>query len=119
MKTFLAIYTCSENSKNHQAWKQLDPETQQARMQNGMLARQEWAAKYKNQIIFEGASLSDTTKVVNSQGVHDIPSQMGAFVVVQANSHDEAAKMFVDHPHFNMFPGDGVEILELSDNSRC
>jgi hypothetical protein len=43
---------------------------------------------------------------------------MGAFLVVKANSHDEAAKMFLEHPHFAIFPGDGVEVLELLEKPR-
>lgn len=118
MKNFLALYTCAENSKNHQAWKQLDPETQRARMEKGMAARQLWAEKYKNKIVFEGGPLGDKTKLVDAQGIHETPSQMGAFVVVQASSHEDAAKMFLEHPHFAFFPGDGIEILELLDTPR-
>lgn len=117
MKSFLAIFTCAENSKNHQAWMQLDPQTQKERMQKGMMAKQEWATKYQDQIIFEGGPLSDNTKKVDTQGVYDRPSLMGAFVVVKASSHEEAAKMFLDHPHFAIFPGDAVEILERIEAS--
>jgi hypothetical protein len=37
---------------------------------------------------------------------------MTAFTVVQAESHDAAAKLFVNHPHFTIFPGDAVEVME-------
>jgi hypothetical protein len=37
---------------------------------------------------------------------------MSGFVVVTAESHDAAARMFEGHPHFTLFPGDGVEIME-------
>jgi hypothetical protein len=37
---------------------------------------------------------------------------MAAYVVVQAESHDAAARMFINHPHFAIFPGDSVEIME-------
>jgi hypothetical protein len=32
--------------------------------------------------------------------------------VVQAESHDAAARMFTNHPHFTIFPGEAVEIME-------
>jgi hypothetical protein len=38
---------------------------------------------------------------------------MGAFVVVQAESHAAAAAMFEQHPHFTIFPGDCVEIMPV------
>jgi hypothetical protein len=34
------------------------------------------------------------------------------YTVVRAESQEEAAKMFLGHPHFTIFPGDGVEIME-------
>ena len=38
--------------------------------------------------------------------------EMAAFSIVQAESHEAAAKLFLNHPHFTIFPGDGVEIME-------
>jgi len=32
---------------------------------------------------------------------------------VKADSHDAAAKLFEKHPHFTIFPGDSVEIMEI------
>ncbi len=37
---------------------------------------------------------------------------MTGFIVVQAESHEEAARMFEGHPHFAHFPGDSVEVME-------
>jgi hypothetical protein len=37
---------------------------------------------------------------------------MTAYVIVQAESHDAAARMFAHHPHFAIFPGESVEIME-------
>ncbi len=51
----------------------------------------------------------------DNRGIRDIPSNMGAFAVVKANSHLEAANIFLDHPHFTYFPGDGVEVVELKN----
>lgn len=118
MKTFLAIFTCAENSKNHQAWKTLDLQTQKDRYEKGMVAKDRWVQKYKSQIVFDGGALGERTKQVNHTGIHEIPSLMGAFLVIQAESHEEAAKMFVEHPHFACFPGDGVEIIERIDYAR-
>jgi hypothetical protein len=32
--------------------------------------------------------------------------------VVLADSHENAAGLFKDHPHFTIFPGDSVEVME-------
>jgi hypothetical protein len=34
------------------------------------------------------------------------------YVIVQAESHAAAAQLFENHPHFTIFPGDSVEIME-------
>lgn len=117
MKTFLVIFRCAENSKSHEAWKRLDPKTQNERMEKGMAAKQHWTEKYKDRIVLDGGAL-DKTKRVDSQGIQDIPSQMGAFMIVKADSHEEAASMFLNHPHFACFPGDAVEIIERTDIPR-
>ena len=31
---------------------------------------------------------------------------------MQAESYDDAAKLFLNHPHFTIFPGDSVEVME-------
>ena len=43
----------------------------------------------------------------------DIANEMGAFTVVRAASHEAAAKMFENHPHFAIFPGERVEIMPV------
>lgn len=118
MKNFLAIYTCAENSANHNAWKKLDKETQQERLQLGMKSLGEWMTKYKDHIVHQGGPLGDKTKKINSEGITESPSLMGAFLIVKANSHEEAAQMFLEHPHFAIFPGDGVDVLELLEKPR-
>ena len=36
-----------------------------------------------------------------------------AFTIIEAESHEAAAKMFENHPHFMIFPGDHVETMEI------
>ena len=37
---------------------------------------------------------------------------MNGYTVVQAEPFDTAAKLFENHPHFSIFPGEAVEIME-------
>ena len=39
--------------------------------------------------------------------------EMGAYMVVRADSHEAAAKLFERHPHFTIFPGESVEIMPV------
>nr|BDT29701.1 YciI family protein [Bacteriovorax sp. HI3] len=118
MKTFLAIFTCAENSEAHEAWKKLGREEQKSRLDQGPELLAKWSAKYQAQVIYDGGHLGEVTKQVDNKGIRDIPSQMGTFLIVQAKSHEEAAEMFVEHPHFAVFPGNGVEIIEQTGIPR-
>jgi hypothetical protein len=52
------------------------------------------------------------TKRVNKEGITDIRNAMTAYSIVRAESHEAAAKLFAAHPHFTIFPGDGIEVME-------
>jgi hypothetical protein len=52
------------------------------------------------------------TKRVDSDGVLDVKNEMVGYVVLEAESHEAAAKKFENHPHFSIFPGEAVEIME-------
>ena len=53
------------------------------------------------------------TKRVTREGVSDVRNNLGAFTIVRAESQDAAARLFLGHPHFTQFPGDGVEVMEV------
>jgi hypothetical protein len=38
---------------------------------------------------------------------------LAGFTIVQAESHEAAAKLFEGHPHFTIMPGEGVEVMEI------
>ena len=46
--------------------------------------------------------------------VDNVKNQVGGYSIVQANSHDEAAKIFADSAHL-MMPGAWVEVMELME----
>jgi hypothetical protein len=109
MKNFLAIYIGSASSRTN--WDKLDESTRKDRMNSGMRAWGNWMDTHKASIVATGAPLGKT-KRTSAQGVADTTNAMTGYVVVQAESHEEAARMFEKHPHFTIFPGDSVEIME-------
>ncbi|RDZ28168.1 hypothetical protein [Lysobacter silvisoli] len=109
MKQYLAIFTGSPASMD--TWKTLDPATRQAREQAGMQAWQQWVTEHAAAIVDHGAPLG-TTKRIGPDGIADIRNALAAYTVVQAESHQAAAQLFENHPHFTIFPGDGVEVME-------
>jgi hypothetical protein len=77
-----------------------------------MRAWTQWASDHAAAIVDSGAPLGKTKRVA-PEGISDIKNALAAYVVVQAESYDAAAKLFEHHPHFTIFPGDSVEIMEL------
>jgi hypothetical protein len=111
MKTFLAMYLGSASSPQRSNWDKLDEATRNARQSAGMKAWGDWMVKHKASVATQGGPLGKT-KRASSQGIADTKNSMTGFVIVQAESHDAAARMFENHPHFTIFPGDSVEIME-------
>ena len=103
MKTFLALYT-------GQPGQAAPPD--KAIIQKGMAAWGQWMTDHAADIVVTGGPLG-VTKKVSKAGVADIRNNASGFVVVRAESQDAAAKMFEGHPSFSIFPGEGVEIMEV------
>ena len=111
MKRFLAIYIGTQAALEKTKWNELDDATRQAREAAGMKAWMDWGMKHAAAIVDQGAPLGKT-KRASPEGVTDIKNVMTGYVIIQAESHAAAAKLFDEHPHFTIFPGDSVEIME-------
>jgi hypothetical protein len=109
MKNFMAIYTGTASSR--QSWDRLDEQERKKREAHGMKAWEDWMSTHQAAIVDSGGPLGKT-KRVGTDGVTDIRNNLAAYIVVRAESHEAAARMFENHPHFTIFPGDGVEIME-------
>src|SRR4051812_38106952 len=111
MKRFMAVFTGSPTAFEGYAKRFKSEDERKANDRSGMQAWMNWAQKHGSAIVDMGAPLG-RTKRVTKDGVADARNNLGAYTVVQAESQEAAAKMFLDHPHFTIFPGDGVEIME-------
>jgi hypothetical protein len=109
MKKFLAIYTGAASAV--EKWKKLDEKTRKERDAAGMKAWMEWGVAHAGAICDQGSPLGKTKRAAK-EGITSITNHMTGYVIVEAESHDAAARMFENHPHFSIFPGDGVEIME-------
>lgn len=112
VKTFLAVYLGNAESARMKAWNALDKAEQDARSRDAMQAWQAWAERNAEAIVETGAPLGKT-KRADGSGLQDVVNELAAYTVVRADSHEAAARLFVDHPHFSIFPGSGVEIMEI------
>lgn len=111
MKHFLAVYIGSADTRARSNWASLSEEERKERQAAGMKAWMEWGVRNAGAIVEHGAPLGKT-KRASRDGIADSKNAMTGYVVVQAESHEAAAKLFENHPHFAIFPGDSVEIME-------
>lgn len=111
MKTFLAVFTGSAASREQSGWDSLNDDERRAREESGGRAWAEWMNANADAIVDSGGPLGKT-KRVSSEGTADTSNALAAYVVLRAESHAKAAAKFEGHPHFTIFPGDGVEIME-------
>jgi transcription antitermination factor NusG len=111
MKNFLAIYLGTASSPDRLEWNRMDEGKRKKLEASGIKAWGEWMMANKGVIVDQGGPLGKTKRTA-AQGVSDTKNSMTGYVVVRAESHEAAARMFENHPHFTIFPGESVEIME-------
>lgn len=109
MKKFMAVFTGSPDAMA--GWQALDAAERQRREAEGMQAWKRWVETHSAAIVDDGAPLGKTKRITEA-GIADTRNNLAAYTVVQAESHEAAARLFEGHPHFTIFPGDGVEVME-------
>jgi hypothetical protein len=110
--TYLAVFLGSKSSPQMLAWNALPEAERLAKTREGMAAWHAWAEKHQAAIVSMGGPLGKTKKIA-PHGIEDTSNAMGAYMVVRANSHEAAAKLFEKHPHFMIFPGESVEVMPV------
>jgi hypothetical protein len=110
--TYLAVFLGSKTSPRMKAWMALPEAERRAKEQAGIAAWKAWVEKYQTAISTMGGPLGKTKKVT-PPGIEDVSNEMSAFMVVRAESHEAAARLFEKHPHFTIFPGESVEIMPV------
>ena len=110
--TYLAIFLGSKTSPRMQAWTALPDSERRAKEQQGTAAWKAWMEHQGAAVSAMGGPLGKTKKITE-RGIEDVSNEMGAFMVVRAESHEAAAKLFEKHPHFTIFPGESVEIMPV------
>lgn len=70
-----------------------------------------WAQSHEHALVDPGAPIF-LKKLVTSRGVEDFTDSKTGYAIVQAESHEEAAQVFAEHPHLRLHPGNSIEVLE-------
>ena len=105
MPRFLAVYTGQPNLTGAPP-----PEMSPQQLEAGMAAWGAWMETNAAHVVDPGGPLG-VTKKVSKAGVEDTHNQLGGFTLIEAESHEAAARLFENHPHFTHFPGEAVEIM--------
>lgn len=103
MSRFLAIYTGQPQG---------GAPPDEATIARGMQAWGDWMARHGDRVVDTGGPLGKT-KRINRDGIADVRNNLAGYVVVEAEDHEAAARMFEGHPHFAIFPGDGVDVMPV------
>jgi hypothetical protein len=108
MKKFVALYLApaSAIAQMKEQMKKMSPE--QAKV--GMDMWMKWAKQHEKSIVELGAPLGKTKRLL-ANGTSDTKNDITGYSIVQADSHEGAAKLFDGNPHFHI-SGASIEVLE-------
>lgn len=108
MPRFLAVYTMK--AENVTRFRELPKVEQDAIDNAGLPAWAAWEGKNAAALIDRGGMVGKTTRITRD-GIAPAKNDFCGYVIVEAETAEAAARLFEDHPHFNIFPGDGVDIM--------
>ena len=94
-----------------EAWKNTDPAVTKPAEEKMRAEWREWAQTHGKQIIETAGA--GKTKRVTKDDIADIKNDVMLYTIVEAESHEAAAKMFEHHPHLGI-PEASIEIMEAN-----
>jgi hypothetical protein len=109
MKKFLVTYLAPASLIAE--CKRTDPDTKKAAEEKMQAEWKKWMNDHANMFADIGAGVGKT-KAVTAQGVSDSKNDIMLYSLVEAESHEAAAKSFEGHPHLHI-PQSSIEIMEV------
>ncbi len=110
MPRFLAVYTMrAENVARFRAMPKAD---QDAVDEKGIKAWNDWSEAIGSSVTDKGGMVGKT-KRISKTGIADAVNDLCGYIVVEAADIEAAARLFENHPHFAIFPGDAIDIMPL------
>lgn len=108
MPRFLAVYTIKP--EDVASFRSLPKAEQDAIDAIGVKQWAAWEERNAVSILDRGGMVGKTTRITRD-GVAKAVNPFCGYLVVEAETADAAARLFHDHPHITVFPGDGVDIM--------
>ncbi len=109
MKKFLVLYLAPLSVLED--WKKTPPEQRKVAEEKMQREWKKWTSDHAKIFADMGAG-AGKTKCVNAQGTSDTKNDIMLYAIVEADSHEAAAKSFEGHPHLQI-PEASIEIMEL------
>ena len=93
-------------------WKKnTSPDKMKAESDEMMHAWQTWMKNHEKMFVDKGQPLGKT-KRVTAQNISDIRNDLNWYLIMEAESHEAAAKTFEDHPQLRI-PKCSIEVMEI------
>ena len=110
MSKFLVLYSAPAAVIDE--WMKTPAEKRKAAEEKMMQDWKNWMADHAKLFVDKGAGVGKT-KRVTAQGVADTRNDIMLYAIVEAESHDAAARAFEGHPHFGI-PQASIDLMPLS-----
>lgn len=108
MPRFLAVYIM--HADNVARFRALPKAEQDAIDAAGVPQWLAWEARTGASIVERGGMVGKTLRA-SPAGIGPAVNTICGYVVVEAETHEAAARLFEGHPHFSVFPGDWVDVM--------
>ena len=92
-------------------WKKTEPSKRKAAEEKMQGDWRKWMTDHANAFADKGAGVGRTKRVA-SEGISDTRNDIMLYSLIEADSHQAAAKMFEKHPHLGI-PQASIEIMEI------
>ena len=110
MKKFLVTYLAPTSVIDE--WKKTEPEKRRQAEEKMQGEWKKWMSDHRKMFADNGAGVGKT-KRVTAQGTADTRNDIMLYGVVEADSHDAAARTFAGHPHLQI-PQSSIEVMEIN-----
>jgi|SRR5690606_20041202 len=113
MGRYLAVFTSDKAGPRWAEWYALTEAQQRARAEIGVAAVKAWEEAHADVIDYVGGPLGPTKRISDTGEVTDMVNLLTVFMIVRADSHEAAVRLFDGHPHMSIFVCDGVEVMPV------
>lgn len=108
LKKFLILYLVPNDVMAD--WAKTDPATRKPVEEKMKAEWDRWMGEHAQMITLTEAA--GKTKAITASGITDTKNDIMLYSIVEAESHDSAAKAFAKHPHLQI-PQSSIQVMEV------